>query len=416
MNNIVWKKFKFTDILVKKTPPTTNTNQKDLEVKEEPFINSVALITRAEKNNGVVGYIDKANFNTAKKGITYNDQFAFFLYHNYEFTTIKSHISIITGKTSNLKKILDNNDIINFFITKLLNQVFSKEIFGWSFLATDYRFDREVILLPCIECNKEDSIWEEEGKYYTLAVNYIESLMERAKERREANTIKKYEAERKKYEAERKKYEAERKKYEAEYLTEKPNVIWKSFKVENLFTPERGRDMSVAQKNLDKSNVKTDEYSIAIVTESTLNNGIGFYLKPTENIYTNKIRYKGLTYGCQFGNANYHNYPYYIVGNVNYMIFNNDKLYNLCTDYVGQYIAKILNKVFKKSGLFNYIYKLKDSDFNREYIILPCIETTKEESIWEERYTLAINYISYIYLSGRIKNCQRLIDNYTYRY
>ena len=176
-NRVVWRKYKLKDLFIRKAPPSTNVPAKELTIYDTPFDGSIALITRAESNNGVKGFIDKEDFPTLKKGITYNDQFSLFLFHNYEFTTIKDHLSIITASKDKLQKIMEENDFVDFFMTTVLNRIFSKKIFSFSFTGTEYRFDRELILLPCIEVEKpEDCIWEEDGKFYTLAVDYISYL------------------------------------------------------------------------------------------------------------------------------------------------------------------------------------------------------------------------------------------------
>ena len=197
-------------------------------------------------------------------------------------------------------------------------------------------------------------------------------------------------------------------------------VVWKSFKLGKIFTPITGRDSTIAQKNLNKSNEKTEKYNVAIVTESTLNNGVGFYMHNDDPVLKNKIVEKGLTYGTQFGNANYHSYKHFIIGNTNYLKFNSDTLYEICDDCLGYYFAKLINKIFKKSELFGYVNKIDQNAFKREIILLPCIEVRNdEEYIWEEGgkyYTLATNYISYIYLSGRVNYNQKLVENYTYQY
>ena len=120
------------------------------------------------------GYIEKGDFPTISNAITYNDQFSLFLYHKYEFTTIKDHLSIIKCLNNNLQKILDSKSFVDSFLVIILNRVFSEEIFNYTFTGADYKFDREIILLPCLEVTKNDDyIWEENGHYYTLAVEYI---------------------------------------------------------------------------------------------------------------------------------------------------------------------------------------------------------------------------------------------------
>ena len=174
-------------------------------------------------------------------------------------------------------------------------------------------------------------------------------------------------------------------------------VIWKAFKLGDLFTTKNGRDSNIAQKNLDKSDDKDDEYNISIVTESMFNNAIGFYLKDSDPILKDKIVEKGLTIGTQFGNANWHNYPHFIIGNVNYISFNDKKLYDICNNYVGNFLAKLINQIFKKSDLFGYMNKIDQNSFYREIILLPCLEVAaSEDYIWEENgkhYTLAVDYI-----------------------
>ena len=73
------------------------------------------------KNNGVVGYIDKIGFPTSKNKIIYNDQFGTILFHNYEFTIIKDHLSILEP-SDRLSKILEQNINAYVFITKLINK------------------------------------------------------------------------------------------------------------------------------------------------------------------------------------------------------------------------------------------------------------------------------------------------------
>ncbi len=153
MAEVVWKRFRLSETFERNTPPSTESTAKELNISDSPFENSIALITRAETNNGIRGYIEKGDFSTLQKGITYNDQFSFFLFHNYEFTTIKDHLSVITAKNEKLQIILKDNDFVDVFITTILNRVFSKKIFSFNFTGADYRFDRELLLLPCLETN-----------------------------------------------------------------------------------------------------------------------------------------------------------------------------------------------------------------------------------------------------------------------
>ena len=177
MNNIIWKSFLLGNEFLRVTPPSTNLSAKNLNISDEPFDGSIALITRAEANNGVKGYIEKKNYPTLKNKITYNDQFSLFLYHNYEFTTIKDHLSVLIPKNQIFLRILDCTPCVNVFLTTILNYAFSKKIFNFNFTGADFKFDREIILLPCLEVSSDEKyIWEENGHYYTLAVDYISYL------------------------------------------------------------------------------------------------------------------------------------------------------------------------------------------------------------------------------------------------
>ena len=174
---VIWKAFQLSKEFSKNAPPSTNVPAKELDISDEPFKGSIALVTRAETNNGIRGYIEKKEYPTLKNRITYNDQFSIFLYHNYEFTTIKDHLAIFVPKNNTFLSLLDDNPFLNGFLVTILNHIFSKDIFNFNFTGADFKFDRELILLPCLEVAKdEEHIWEEDGRCYTLAVDYISYL------------------------------------------------------------------------------------------------------------------------------------------------------------------------------------------------------------------------------------------------
>ena len=407
MQDVVWKSFKLGDIIQRKTPPSTNVPAKNLEIRETYEDGLIALVTRAEKNNGIRGYIKKGEFSTAKNAITYNDQFALFLYHDYEFTTIKDHISIVEASNEKFKALLEENSYLSIFIVTILNHIYSKKIFGFNFTGADYKFDREIILLPCLEVSTSaESIWEEEGKYYTLAVDYIKELMDSAKALREQKTIKAY--------------EAERARYEAEYKREKERVVWKSFKLGELFDRSTKLAISANQKDLNLSK-ENFEGSIALISASRSGNGCVGYLD-SQIVDSNKISINKITFDDQWGFTYFQQEPFVITGGHNSILeVSNSKLKELLDGnlFCYQFISKMINKITIKSEIFGYGYKINNK-FDREIILLPCLEvSTSAESIWEEEgkyYTLATSYISYLYLSGRVNYNQKLVDNYTYQY
>ena len=412
-NNIVWKKFILGELFNIDKSKVLPGALKDHTTYNTLQVNTTPNVTASMYNNGVSNYIEnnpKVESLKQKNEITIATNGAGLgtcFYHDYEFVMSSGSIAILQAYNNKLKFIINTNKIIGGFIAKIITKIVAKnDLYDWTYKISNERFDREVILLPCIECKKEDSIWEEDNRYYTLAVEYIEFLMRRAKERREENTIKKY--------------EAERKKYEAEYLTEKPNVIWKCVLFSDLFNFDCATKLSATRKELDVNNIKTDKYNIEIVAESKFNNGIVGYVEE-DQIPQQNIVQKGFTFSGHFGWCFYHNYNFIYVQNNFYTLLAKisqfEKLLNNNLQ-VCYFFAKQLSKIFGGS-IYNYVWSPNTTRAGREYIMLPWLECSKEESIIEENgkyYTIPVNYISYIYLSGRIKNCQRLIDNYTYRY
>lgn len=420
MKTVIWKKFVLEDTFSRSTPPSTNLTAKEMNISDEPFEGSIALITRAETNNGIRGYIEKGDYPSLKGAITYNDQFSFFLYHDYEFTTIKDHLSVVRAKNSYFQKLLDENKFLNEFIVAILNHVFSKEIFNFNFTGADYRYDREIILLPCFETDDDDFILEENGKHYSLAVEYIRSLMEKAKEEQKNKTAHLHETERAKYEAERTKYDSERKLFEEEYLKEKDRVVWKKFSLDELFEFDSGNQLSMNKKALIVSPFQNEKYSIALITQSEKNNGVSGYLEETEEISLKKMS-GYLTYSMHFGLCFYHNYDFVLMdthGSVFRLIPKENNLWNLMksNELLNRFLGKTITKVCC-NGVYNYSWLPNSSRVGREIILLPCLETNQpNDYIWEDggrHFTLALNYISYVYLSGRVIHNQKMIDGYS---
>ena len=412
MNNVIWKAYKLGDLFERTTPPATNCTAKELDIYDEPFDGSVALITRAETNNGIRGYIKNNGYPTLKRGITYNDQFSLFLFHNYEFTTIKDHLSILHSKYEKLNVLmLEDKDVDNFLII-IFNKIFSKEIFNFNYTGADFKFTREIIMLPCLEVAEgEDFIWEENGKHYTLAVDYIKKLMDKAKELREQKTIRLYEAE-------RAKYEAERAKYEAGYEREKSLLVWKGFKLGELFDWSSRKDLSL--KNYNKINEYQDGY-VEVVTGSM--NDINDYI-PVVELPKNYPTYKNclcLNTNGSIGYCIYYNREIISpTSSVHVLLHKNKELEKSMSEVVNGFFSSLITKIFTTGAYNRTACLISEEKFTREIIMLPCLEVAEgEDFIWEENgkhYTLAVDYISYIYLSGRVNKNQKLIDTYSYQY
>jgi hypothetical protein len=428
-SEIIWKGFRLGNLFDFDSSNQYPCTQKQVDISSEKNdVYQIAVVAQSGKNNGVIGYI-KRNENIDKyifsNSMTFSMNFGLCFYHNYEYILLDTHGSIFRLIPMDLKleDIIKNNIDCGIFINKIINKICSKSLYDWQWKPNSQRAGREIILLPCLEVSQDDEyIWEENGRYYTLAVEYIKELMEKAKERKEARTIRMYEAERAKYEAERAKYEAERAKYEAEYNAEKPNVLWKGFRLRNLFEWSGKHKISKTAKEYDTIDEPRDGY-VANITAGKYNEGIANFI-PEDDEITNKKKIDALTIssnGAGVGSCFFHDY-YFISTGDNALLENKyEKLQEIfdTNHIVPRFFAKLITKICRNS-LYSWSYKVSKEVFNREIILLPCLEVSQDdEYIWEENgryYTLATNYISYLYLTGKMNKYQKLIDTYTYTY
>jgi len=285
-------------------------------------------------------------------------------------------------------------------------------------------FDRELILLPVLESSEnEDYIWEENGKYWTLDVDHIKTLMLEAKKRKEEKTIRFYEAERAKYEAERAKYEAERAKYEKGYLEEREVLVWKSFKLEELFDRNSSHSIKTPKKNLDESPLFDETHTIKNITASKENNGCTGYLSDEGEVSERKKKNmltvaSDAAYG---GVCFYQSDEFVTTGHNNILEIKSPSLKRILDEDINLYLylSKMITKVLKIDGVNRFMRPI-GSDFDRELILLPVLEFSENEDyIWEEKgkyLKLAKNTVSYLYLQGKINIQQRKIDSYSHPY
>ena len=201
------------------------------------------------------------------------------------------------------------------------------------------------------------------------------------------------------------------------------NIIWKRFTLNYLFTFDSSNQLPFTKKQLDVSDYKDDTYNIAVVTQSEKNNGISGYVE-RNSIDENKIMKNVMIYSLNFGTCFYQSDAFVLLdthGSIFRLIAKEYGLRKILEDdmIVGNFFAKMIMKICK-NGIYNYNWKPNSQRAGLEYILLPCIEVKEnDEYIWEENghyYTLAVEYISYIYLDGRVRHNQKLIDNYTYHY
>jgi len=417
MKGTVWKSFKFADLFVLDGSYNTKTSNKNLNIRyTKDAEHNLLLINKGGTNNAEEGYIKKEPFyKTCSNGITMDDQFGNCFYHDSEFImTGGGHINVVLFKSDKFKKIADSNIVIYHFIATMLRKIFQKTgIYGYMYKITDERPLREMILLPVMEVKfNENYIWEENGKYWTLDVDYIKTLMLEAKKRKEEKTIRLYEAE-------RAKYEAERAKYEKGYLEEREVLVWKSFKLDELFETSTEHYLEKSKKNYDISEFRTDTHPIAVCAASKNNNGIVGYIGEVDDVPIKKRR--GYLTKGGFGHCFYQE-DWFIKpggswGMLDIIKIKNNSFKTILDENTNGYyfLAKILTKIFTNMASWGYAVP-----FNREIILLPVIEVTSHENhIWEENgkfWTLANNTASYLYLQGQINIQQRKIDSYSHPY
>ncbi len=417
-SEIVWKGFRLGNLFEWFGKHRISKTAKEYSVSNMYQEGYVANITAGQYNEGIANFIPEDDEITNKKKIdalTISSNGAGVgscFFHDYYFISTGDN-ALLENKYDKLQEIFDRDHMIPRFFAKLITKICRNSLYSWSYKVSKELFNRELIVLPCLEVSQDDEyIWEENGRYYTLAVEYIKELMEKAKERKEARTIRMYEAE-------RAKYEAERAKYEAGYNAEKPKVLWKGFRLGNLFQWSGKHRISKTAKQYDTIEEPRDGY-IANITSGKYNEGIANFI-PEDDEINSKKRIDALTVSSNgnVGACFFHDYYFISTGDSALLENKYDKLQEIfdTNHIVPRFFAKLITKMFM-NGLYSWGYKVSKELFNRELILLPCLEVSEnDEYIWEENgryYTLAVEYISYLYLTGRINKYQKLIDTYTY--
>ena len=164
------------------------------------------------------------------------------------------------------------------------------------------------------------------------------------------------------------------------------NVIWKDFKLGDLFERSTKLAMCANQKDLNLVETFDEEHTIALISASRNGSGrVGYiedYLVDKDKISINK-----LTFDDQWGFTYFQKERFVITGGHNAILeIKNNKLRDLLDNnlYCYSFLSLIINKITIKSEIFGYGYKINNK-LDREIILLPCIEVSKdEEYIWEE--------------------------------
>lgn len=180
-SEIVWKGFRLGNLFQLSTRHVIKTPLKNLHVHDEYNDGMVGNVTASEKNNGIVGYIEEneeINNKKVKNIMTLApDGSAGVCFYHKNYIVSTGHNKLVDVKLNSLKELLDSNEYLYLFLSKIITKIFYKTFYGFSKTITENDFNKEIILLPCLEVSENDEyIWEENGRYYTLATNYISYL------------------------------------------------------------------------------------------------------------------------------------------------------------------------------------------------------------------------------------------------
>ena len=414
--SVVWKSFKLSSIFDYSGKHVIKTPIKELKTYKTYQDGLIANVTSTKNNNGINCYVELNNEIENKKvknvlTIATNGSVGVCFYHPY-YIISTGDSKVIEIYNSKLKKIFDNNEFLYYFFSKLLTRNFYKTYYSYTKKIKKEDVDSTTILLPCISLSSSDDyIWEDNNNYYTLAVDYIKKLMDSAKKLKEEKTIKLYEKE-------RAKYEAERVKYEAAYVLERSLLVWKEFKLGDIFVQSTEHYLNKSKKNYKINKEKTTEFCVAVCAASKYNNGIVGYINEIDDVPEKKR--KGFLTKSGFGNVFYQD-DWFIKpggswGMLNIVKFKDEKIKRFFDNnkILYKFISKTLTKILVQITTWQFT-----PNFDNEILLLPLIEVSKtDDYIWEDNshyYTLATNYISYLYLTGRINKYQKLIDEYTYK-
>ena len=176
---MVWKAFELGELFETSTEHYLEKSKKNYninETKNEEFPTAVCAASKI--NNGIVGYIAEVDDVPEKKrkGFITKGGFGHCFYQDDWFIKPGGSwgmLDIVKIKNNSFKSLLDKEVTGYYFLAKTLTKIFTS-MASWGYAVP---FKREIILLPVIEVKGTDEyIWEENGKYFTLAVNTMSYL------------------------------------------------------------------------------------------------------------------------------------------------------------------------------------------------------------------------------------------------
>lgn len=174
-------------------------------------------------------------------------------------------------------------------------------------------------------------------------------------------------------------------------------VIWKAFSFEELFLLDSTFNTGNSNKNLLIKNVEDNKNSLLLINKGYINNAVEGFIKK-EPIY--KTCPNGITLDDQFGNCFYQDREFILTGggHISVVLWKDKKLKEISdkNKKIYLFICFQLRKIFKKSKIFGYTYKITNDRPYREILLIPVLESNDSIANWhygDKHYILAIDYI-----------------------
>ena len=398
-----WKSFRIGELFERSGRHIIKETIKNLNIsstKNTQF--SIRNITGSGTNNGIACYLEDIKDISKKKEInkltiTTNCQYIGTCFYQDDYFVGTNDNNIIDIKNKNLENILTNKSYK--YLSLILTKIFHNKFHGFfRKIGCGNDFNREIILLPVIQCSQENAIWmEDDGTFITLDTEKISEIMDKVDANKRKKTIDFYEAEKAKYELEKAKYDNDK-----EFLEERKKIYWKSFRIGELFERISANSLKEPIKNLDHSNIRTNEYNIPVISSSGINNGISGYIKESnyDKYLSNKLTIADP--GEFSGKVFYQKEKFLFTYNVRIL---RNKLNINFDNYSYKFIANYISYIFLNK-FHGFTRKISASnDFNREVILLPMYDENSQEKF-------SIKNMGYLYLLSQIKYWDNKINKY----
>lgn len=394
---MLWKGFKVKDYFSRSNEHQIKIPLKFLNASEtKDDIHTIANITSTTSNHGVNGWLEekdewKDNIRENMLAITTDGEYAgTCFYQNFKFIST-GHNNVIKITNDNMKKLCDENTIVYEWFAKMFTLIYNTKFHTFIRSITHGNdFENEIIMIPIIECQKDKEIFNLENASYSIDVETITYIFEQIKE----NHIKEI---RNSYQEQLDFWNKELNELLAMdgVKEEIDNIKWKNYKVGDLFDRSNEHQVDIPKKFLLTADNKSETNNIAVVTASTINNGIDSWIAETpeiqDHIYSHALTIAVVGYA---GACFYQTDRFITTGNNNMIIFKNDHLKDLCdkNEYGYRWFAKMLTLLYMNKFHVGFKRTLaRGNDFNNEIIMLPMYNND-----------FSINMMAYIYIVSNI--------------